>query len=60
MCNLFIFKLNFILSVNIPAHIGFSGNEEADKASKQAKDMSRMTTTRLPHTDYRLPDYEEG
>ena len=27
-------------------------NEKADKAAKQAINMLRMTTTRLPHTDY--------
>ena len=29
-------------------------NEEADKAAKQAIDMPKMTTTRLPHIDYYL------
>ena len=38
----------------VPAHIGIKGNEEADKAAKQAIDMPGMTTTRLPHTDYCL------
>ena len=32
-------------------HIGFKGNEEADKAAKQAIDMAGMTTTRLSNTD---------
>ena len=27
-------------------------NEEADKAAKQAIDMSGMTTTRIPYTNY--------
>ena len=38
----------------VPAHIRVKGNEEADKAAKQAIDMSGMTTTRLPYTDYNL------
>ena len=33
----------------VPAHIGIKGNEEADKAAKQAIDMPEMTTTRLPY-----------
>ena len=36
------------------AHIVIKGNEEADKAAKQAIDMPGMTTTRLLHTDYYL------
>ena len=36
----------------IPAHIEIKGNEEADKRAKHAIDMSGMTTTRLPYTDY--------
>ena len=35
-----------------PAHIKGKGNEEADKAAKQAIDIPGMTTTRLPYTDY--------
>ena len=35
-------------------HIVIKGNEEAEKAAKQAIHMSAMTTTRLPHTDYYL------
>ena len=38
----------------VPAHIGIKGNEEAHKAAKQATDMPEMTTTRLPHIDYKL------
>ena len=38
----------------VPTHIGIIGNEEGDKAAKQATDMPGMTTTRLPHTDYYL------
>ena len=37
-----------------PAHIEIKGNEEADKAEKQAIDMPGMTTSRLPYTDYYL------
>ena len=33
----------------IPAHIEIKGNEETDKAPKQAIDIPRMTT-RLPYT----------
>ena len=40
----------------IPAHIRNKKNEEADKAEKQAIDISGMTTT-----VYRLlPDHQEG
>ena len=35
----------------ISAHTGIKGNEETDKATTQAIDMSGMTTTRLPYTD---------
>ena len=38
----------------VPVHTGIKGNEEADKAAKQAIDIPRMTTTKLPHTDYYL------
>ena len=34
------------------ADIEIKGNEEADKAAKQAINMPEITTTRLPHTDY--------
>ena len=40
-----------IILCKVPAHIGIKGNEEADKAAKQAIDMPGMTTTRLSHTD---------
>ena len=36
----------------IPTHIGIKGNEETDKAEKQATNMPEMTMTRLPHTEY--------
>ena len=38
----------------VPAHIVIKINEGADKAAKQAINMSEMNTTRLPHTDYYL------
>ena len=34
--------------------MGSKGNEETAKAAKQALDISRMTTTRLPYTEYYL------
>ena len=34
--------------------MGIRGNEEADKAAKQAMHMPVMTLTRLPHIDYYL------
>ena len=33
-------------------HMGIKAKEEADRAAKQAIDMSGMITTRLPHTDH--------
>ena len=41
-----------IILCKVSAHIENKGNEEADKAVKQAINMPGMTTTRLPHTDY--------
>ena len=38
----------------VSAHMGIIKNEEADKATKQAIDMPRVTTTRIPYTDYYL------
>ena len=38
----------------VPADIGIKGNEEADKAAKQAIDRPEVTTTILPYTDYYL------
>ena len=35
-------------------HIVIKGNEEAEKAAKQAMDWPGMTTTRLLHIDYYL------
>ena len=32
----------------------FKANEKADKATKQARDMPGIITTRLPYTDYYL------
>ena len=43
----------------VTAHIGVKRNEEADKAAKQTIDMPEMTITRLPYTDYLLPDHQE-
>ena len=37
-----------------PAHMGIKRNKEADKAEKQALNMSGISTTRLPYTDYCL------
>ena len=36
------------------AHTGIKGNEETEKAAKQAIDMPGLTTSRLLYTDYYL------
>ena len=36
----------------VPAHIEVKGNEEDDKAAKQAIEIPGMNTTILPYTDY--------
>ena len=36
------------------AYIGIKGNKEADKATKQTIGMPRITTTRLPYTEFYL------
>ena len=47
-------SLYSIILCKVPAHIGFKGNEKADRAAKQAIDMPEMTTTRINHTYYYL------
>ena len=43
-----------ILLCKVAAQIGNKGNEEADKAAKQAIDMVGMNTSRLIYILYRL------
>ena len=43
-----------IVLCKVHARIRIKGNEEADKAAKQAIAMPGLITTRLPHTDYYL------
>ena len=47
-------SLYSIILCKVPAHIGFKGNEKADRAAKQAIDMPEMTKRRQPYTDYYL------
>ena len=44
-----------IVLFKVPAHIGIKGNEKTYKTEKQAIDMSRMITTRLPYTNTTWP-----
>ena len=43
-----------IIPCKVTTCIRIKGNKEADKAAKQAIDMQRMTTTKLPYTEYYL------
>ena len=47
-------KRKQITLCKVSAHMEVKGNEETEKAAKQATDMPGITTTRLFHTDYYL------
>ena len=44
----------------VPAHIRIKGNQEVDKATKEAMDMPVVTTKRLLNTDNTILDHQEG
>ena len=47
-----------IILYEVPAHIAIKGDEEADKAAKQAVDMPGMTTTDKTTLYRLLPDHQ--